>query len=64
MTGTFKRQLGEEMKKYKLPVIKQSWDVKDGIGNIVDTVITVYGVRWVLDESGAQLHKCLSRMLY
>lgn len=41
------------IKKYKFPVIKSHGDVKDSIGNGVhNTVITVCGVRWVLDVSG------------
>ena len=39
--------------KYKLVVTEWSQDVKYSIGNIVTNVlITMYGVRWVLDLSG------------
>ena len=41
---------GEGIKKYKLVVTKQSWDIKYSTGNIVNnTEITVCGVRWVQD---------------
>ena len=43
----------EEIKRYKLVVPKQSWDVKYSIENIVyNTAITMYGVRWVLKLFG------------
>lgn len=41
-------------------------DVKDSIGNIVSNiVVTMYGVRWVLDLLGGPLFKlCLITLLY
>ena len=43
-------------------------DVKHGTGNTVNnTVITMFGERWVLDLSGVSLHKLhkyLTTMLY
>ena len=42
----------EGIKKYKLAVMKQSWDVKYGTGNIANnTVIIRYGTRRVLEIS-------------
>ena len=32
-------------------------DVKHSIGNIVNTVITTYGARWVLEIQGGTLYK-------
>lgn len=54
--------------KYKLSVIKISMrNVKYSVSNIVsDTVITVFGVRQVLDFLGRSLHKvykCLITVL-
>ena len=45
---------GEGMKKYKFASYKSSHeDVKYNMGNIVNNiVITVYGIRWVLNLSG------------
>ena len=43
---------GERTKEYKSAVTKQSHDVKYSIGNRVNVVITMYGVRCVLDLPG------------
>ena len=41
---------GEGIKKYKLVVTEGHGDVMYSVGNVVnDNVITMYGVRWVLD---------------
>lgn len=45
----FKIEKTEGIKKYKLVITKQSWDVKHSIGNMVNKiVITMDGARWVL----------------
>ena len=44
---------GEGIEKYRLVVTEWSWGLKYSIGNIVNNiVITIYGVRWVLDLLG------------
>lgn len=59
-----------EIKKYKLAVTKQLWDIKYSVGNIQvvnNIVVTVCGARWVLDSTGGslrELYECLSTMLY
>ena len=54
LEGWVKRSEG--IKKYKLAVIKQSWDVSCSTGNIVRSiVITVYGAWGILDWSGGSL---------
>ena len=45
---------GEGIKKYK-QLQNSHMDVKYSIGNIVNILITLYGVRWVLDLSGCNL---------
>ena len=43
---------GEGIQKYKLAVTQQSWGCKAQYREIVNNiVITMYGVRWVLDLS-------------
>ena len=49
---------GEDIKKYRLVVIKQSWEVKNSIGNTVNNiVITMYGPRCVLELLGEHFVK-------
>ena len=58
---------GEQIKKYKLVITKQSWDVKFSIKNIVnDIVITVDDARSVLALSGeslCKLYNCMTTIL-
>ena len=47
---------GDEIKKYRLVLRKQSQGCKYSTGNIVNNiVITTYGARWVLEISGEHL---------
>ena len=47
---------GEGIKKYKLAITNSHRDIKCSIGNIVsNSIITMYGVKWVLDLSGDHL---------
>ena len=44
---------GKGIRKYKLAVTKEPWDVKDSIGDIVHNIaITMCGARWVLELLG------------
>ena len=58
---------GERIKKYKLVITKQSWDVKFSIKNIVnDIVITVDDAKSVLALSGeslCKLYNCMTTIL-
>ena len=59
---------GEGIEKYRLVVIKWSWDAKYSIGNTVNTtVITMYGASWILEIPVVTLCKvydCTANMLY
>lgn len=43
------RKLNDRNELYKLPVIESHGDAKYSIGNVVNILITMYGIIWVLD---------------
>ena len=60
--------VSEEVKKYKLVVTELSQDVNYSVGNIVSNIVmTMYGVRWVLEILRGPLCKVpdgITTMLY
>ena len=64
------RELGEKVKRLRstnCQLQNDHGDVTYSLGNIVNNVITMYGVKWVWTLSGEslpQLYKCPTTRLY